>query len=143
MKFDWLVLACAAPWRVQHPHVTFEPTHEGGAVRRLTCRTILALLALAIPASAGEQATAEFSLPGAKFVLPLPKGYCLPTGDYETNAKMTAAADTTNLTDVSFYGCDDMAAGTLTTWGALKTPFSAVNASDNKLQDLVDYFKNQ
>jgi hypothetical protein len=106
-----------------------------------------AILCLALPqrslaADPGPQRV-EFFLPGAKFVLTLPAGYCSPVGDYEAKTRIIAAADTTNLTDVSFIGCADMSAGTLTTWGMLKTPMSAVNSTDARLQDLIDYFKPQ
>lgn len=88
--------------------------------------------------------TATFSLPGGSFKAPVPEGYCVPTGEYDANAKITAAADTANLTDISFTGCAEMQAGLdQVTWAMIKTPLESLKESAGARHDVIDYFKNQ
>jgi hypothetical protein len=89
-------------------------------------------------------AIAAFSLPGGNFNVPLPDGYCIPTGEYEASAKITAAADADNLTDISFTSCSEMAANQpATTWGMIKTPLSTLKSAAGSRSELIDYFKTQ
>jgi len=82
----------------------------------------------------------SFTLPGDKsFIVPLPAGYCVPTGAYETAAKMTASADPKNLTNVSFIDCADAAAGgELNHFGILKTPFELVSTDVDRAEILAE-----
>ena len=113
------------------------------AVSGLVAALLAAFVSDSVNATENAQQNATFSMPGADFNFPLPQGYCLPQGVYETNAKITAAADRSNLTDLSFFGCDDMGSGgTLSTWGMVKTPFSAVNSTGNTRAELIASFKS-
>jgi len=72
---------------------------------------------------ANDARMGTFMLPGIEFKFPLPAGFCLPTGRYDDRARLTAGADTANITDISFDDCADMASGAdLSRWGMVKTP---------------------
>jgi hypothetical protein len=103
---------------------------------------LLALTGVVTSSTAFAQNTQKmgtFSFPGADFNVPLPAGYCIPQGVYETKAKMVAATDTGNLTDLSFYSCADMdAGGRPTTWGMVKTPFAFMSVTNATRKELID-----
>ncbi len=101
------------------------------------------LIAMAIfpEATAAAPVIATISLPGAELQFPLPDGYCLPQGQYDAIAKVTAAADTTNATDLSYDSCAEMKAGQdLAHFGMVKTPKEALLQSYS-LPELVASFK--
>ncbi len=112
-------------------------------VASLACALFLPVSSSAAWA-AGDGGTVAFSLPGVDFVFPFPDGYCAPTGRYDAQARITAAADHTNLTDVSYYRCEEMAAGAVSTrWGMLKTPMAMLNSAGTTRAALIDYLKTQ
>ena len=88
--------------------------------------------------------TATFSLPGIEYKFSFPDGYCLATGIYDTQAKIAASADHDNLTDISFYVCDDMASNVApSSWGMIKTPLGGINAGGTTRQQIIGYYKSQ
>jgi hypothetical protein len=92
-------------------------------------------------ASGDNPRTVQFSLPGADISFPLPDGYCVPTGQYQAAASVTAAGDATNATDVSFDSCSEMSAGgELSHYGMVKTPKENLVQTANRA-DLVAEFK--
>ena len=116
----------------------------------LDAKIIGGALALGLGAWLSAQAAstgptiASFSLPTGSYKAPLPDGYCLPTGKYDANAKLGAAADSTNLTDLTFYRCADMTAGAdPTSWGMVKTPLSVVSAKAPPRSQLIAEMKSQ
>lgn len=113
-------------------------------VRDLFAPALIAacVTSVVMPAHAGT--VAVFSLPTGEYKAPLPDGYCTPTGTYEAQAKITAAADTTNLTDISFYLCDEMASKRdVTTWGMIKTPLETLNEKTPSRAELIAALKSQ
>jgi hypothetical protein len=81
------------------------------------------------PAMAAD-AVPAFQLPTGTFNAPLPDGFCVATGRFEVMAKMLAAADTINLTDITYVDCNDIAAGQgpASSWGMIKTPLETLKA---------------
>ncbi|MBO9714972.1 hypothetical protein [Sphingomonas sp.] len=69
--------------------------------------TGIAVLALACgwSGSAAAQGTVEFKVGDTVIVATPPKGYCPPAGDAIATARMTAAADSANVTLATFYPC--------------------------------------
>jgi hypothetical protein len=65
--------------------------------------TALALGAAAVSAKAGE--AHQFEIAGQTFTVPVPEGYCLPSGPDIALAQKVAALDTVNLTLAMFERC--------------------------------------
>lgn len=73
-------------------------------------------------AAAAEDKAPAFEMSSGTFNAPLPDGYCVPTGAMEGLFATLATADKVNKTDISFTACTDLANGTITSWGMIKTP---------------------
>jgi hypothetical protein len=65
----------------------------------------IALFAGVQPATAGKKPIFKFQIDGLEFTLPIPKGFCLPSGPYALDAQQIALADAENETHVIFYTC--------------------------------------
>jgi len=85
-----------------------------------------------------------FAIGGVDLTFPVPRAYCLPTGRYETIAKVAAQMDARNLTVVSFVSCADMEKGIeQTRWGMLKALIATVGGGAGPRQDLINTLKAQ
>lgn len=62
-------------------------------------------------AKAPSPRLAHFRLAGDEIVVPMPAGFCDPTGGYIDGAQAVAAADNDNLTLITLYDCAEMARG--------------------------------
>ena len=68
----------------------------------------------------------DFSVGGVALTLPLPAGYCLPTGKAAAVAELIAAGDTNSVTHVTLKRCDiDLGTGS-NDYTLIKTPTSAL-----------------
>jgi hypothetical protein len=60
----------------------------------------------AAPASAqAKPQVAGFRISGVALEMPVPAGYCLPTGKWTDVAQLMAAADKDNVTDLTLFAC--------------------------------------
>lgn len=85
-----------------------------------------------------------FNVGGADFVFPVPPSYCLPTGRYESLAKVAAQMDSRNLTLVSFVSCTDMQKGVdQTRWGMIKALIATLSGGAGPRADLINTLKSQ
>lgn len=66
---------------------------------------LVASLGVSGPAAAQSAATADFETGGVRFTLPLPQGFCLPSGGGVAAAEQLAAGDERNLTLLTLYPC--------------------------------------
>jgi hypothetical protein len=120
-------------------------------------RTILAALSLgaaclgstALPAAPPVPAEASFQVGGIGFQMPLPSGYCLPRGAQVEIARLVAAGDTQNVTNLTLFPCnapveaEDL--GEQKDYILIKTPKQAVNAEVTRealLQGMGEAFES-
>ena len=89
-------------------------------------------------ALAADQPLVTFRLPGVQFSMPMPDGYCLPSGDDVDVAQLVAAGDTVNTTHVTVVKCGDRLASS--DYFILKTPVQALLMSINR-QEFLEMMK--
>ncbi|QIG79257.1 hypothetical protein [Stakelama tenebrarum] len=97
---------------------------------RSKCRSglLLAGLLVALPGVAAAQDASEmvrFNIGSVQYEMPLPAGYCLPTGTAANSASLMAAVDKQNLTLQTFYPCDNNSADS-TEYFLIKVPRTVV-----------------
>jgi hypothetical protein len=84
-------------------------------------------LALALGAAAQAAEPRSVVVDGQAVRLPVPEGFCLPTGPYEVGARQMAAFDEDNVTLLTLNSCSQMAAKArrMTHYVHVKFPVSA------------------
>lgn len=96
----------------------------------------LAALVVSVPAWAQQAKTAEFSVGGADFELPIPEGFCLPAGPTATAAEVLAKADPQTVTNASLFACDYATTGR--DYYLVKTPVALVSTPMTRAQMLPE-----
>jgi len=76
-------------------------------------------------AAQGKPGWASFSVGSANFEMPIPAGYCLPTGKGSDAARLLATADKLNVTSLTLLSCTGNPFGT---YIIIKTPVPVVNS---------------
>lgn len=94
------------------------------------------LCALALPAAAQTAATTEFTVGDVAIELPLPAGFCPANGVGVQVAKIVAAADKDNATDLTLFPCNDQS-GTAPDYYLVKTPASMLAAKSPRADILA------
>lgn len=87
---------------------------------------VLAALPLIAASPAPDARQADFQVGGVSFSLPLPASYCLPAGKDAAVAKLMAAGDTTNTTDLTLVRCDEGIVPGANDYTYVKTPVAAL-----------------
>jgi hypothetical protein len=120
-------------------------------------RTVLAALCLgatglgatALPAAPPAPREASFQVGGVSFRLPLPSGYCLPRGAQVEVARLVAAGDPQNVTNLTLFPCnapvDAEGLSAQKDYILIKTPKQAVDAEvarDALLQGMGEAFES-
>ncbi|MBN8809572.1 MAG: hypothetical protein J0I47_15235 [Sphingomonas sp.] len=96
-------------------------------LRRLsTAIAATAIIATAAAADAPSSQTASFNVGGVAYTMPLPAGYCLPTGQLIAIAQTVAAADSANVTNLTLYRCDATPAK-IGDYALVKTPANLIS----------------
>ena len=81
------------------------------------------------PRPKAQARLAQIRVVGDAIEVPLPAGYCEPTGTYVDTAQVSAAGDSQNLTLLSLFSCAEMARGaTPEHFAYVKIPKSALSA---------------
>jgi hypothetical protein len=86
---------------------------------------LLGAMLIAFAAPAAAQSTGSFRLGGMQFTVPIPAGYCLPSGSNIEVAQLLAAADDRNVTHLTLYRCGQSGAA-ITDYILIKTPIEAL-----------------
>jgi hypothetical protein len=88
---------------------------------------LVAALSLAFGAAQAAERSVGVTVDGQTIQVPLPEGYCAPTGAYVERARSVAALDEANETLLTLYDCATMAAGgvDMPRYAHLKFPRSA------------------
>src|SRR3954468_23012087 len=81
----------------------------------------------------GKPDKATFRIAGAGFEMPLPAGYCLPTGKAVDGAQITAAGDRDNVTDLTLVSCTGEP---FSSYILIKTPTTVLTLDINREQAL-------
>jgi hypothetical protein len=107
---------------------------------------VLAMALFADPASsdASTQGTASFRVNGVSFELPIPAGYCLPTGRDIDAVQIMAAADDRNVTHLALFRCDGRGDPALD-YIFVKTPVTTLGATVSRegfLSAIGEVFRN-
>ena len=105
---------------------------------------ILALLGASNAAASANQEQASFRINGVSFEMPVPAGYCLPSGEQVDVIQIMAAADDRNLTHLAFLRCDGQN-DPYQDYVLVKTPRQAVSMSmtrDQLLLSMEGEFRN-
>lgn len=80
-------------------------------------------------AAAQPSTILHFRLAGDEIAVPVPAGYCEPTGVYADRAQLAAAADSQNVTLLSLFNCAEMeAGGAAQHFAYIKIPKTVLNA---------------
>jgi hypothetical protein len=105
--------------------------HCGGAATMLA-----ALLAIA-PVKDATPPMAVFAVGTVNLEIPIPAGYCLPTGDIAAVAQVVAASDDVNVTDLTLVRCGVGSQAALEDYMIIKTPKRALVDTVTREQLLV------
>ena len=89
---------------------------------RIRMVAMLAVPALVAAAPSTSDRVADFRVGGVSFMLPLPAGYCLPSGRVADVMQLLAAGDTENVTDLSLAQCDGKMLSGASDYTIIKTP---------------------
>lgn len=91
-------------------------------MRKVRMVAILSAMALTSAAAGTSDRLADFRVGGVSFRLPIPAGYCLPSGRMADVMQLLAAGDTENVTDLSLAQCVDKMLPGASDYTIIKTP---------------------
>lgn len=94
-----------------------------------------AAFSTALLAEPTDTAAVSFAIGAQQLEMPLPDGYCLPTGIMATVAQVMAASDKSNLTLATFDACNDgNSENGMSRYVLIKVPNTAITAVTTKDQ---------
>jgi hypothetical protein len=117
------------------------PGRDQGVQMKPLLSTAIALFLLSAAPLAAQAAGSQVKVirvMGDDIRVPVPEGYCEPQGSYRDNAQRAEASDSQNVTFLTFFRCDEMAAGgDLQHLIYIKAPKPALSARAT-LKELLD-----